>query len=362
MARIGADTTNNNPNWGTPKNPHNDQYYTGGSSGGSGYAVSSGLVPFALGNDGGGSIRIPASFCGVYGLKTSHHRLEDNGSTVTVGGPIACNMSDLEAAYRTMAKPNPSDPVCSLFRAPQPLQSGRKILGVYKDWFNRGEPSVLELCNSALDYYKNTLGYEIVNIEIPYIPEGQIAHAFTILTEMAIRLRCKAASETDWLADLNPGNKLLLAVADQTPARDYLLGQQLRNLLMQHLAFLYKTHPGLIIVTPTTPVPGWPIASATSLTRGIQDGNMSIRNMEYVWLANFCGNPAISCPVGYVEAAKGKGNVPVGLMAMGEWGAEDDLIAWGKDCEKWLNNGYAGGRQRPENWVDVLELSQGKAQ
>ena len=323
--------------------------------------MSSGLVPFALGNDGGGSIRIPASFCGVYGLKTSHHRLEDNGSTVTVGGPLAGNMSDLEAAYRTMAKPNPSDPVCSLFNPPGPSRPGSKVLGVYKDWLDRAEPSVLELCNSALEFYKNKLGYEVIEIEIPYIPQGQIAHAFTILAEMAIRLRTKVSSKSNWLADVNPGNKLLLSVADQTPARDYLLAQQLRNLLMQHLAFLYKTHPGLIIITPTTPLPGWPITSAASLTHGMQDGNRTVRNMEYVWLANFCGNPAISCPVGYAEAAKGKGSVPVGLMAMGEWGAEDELIAWGKDCEKWLNEGYVGGRQKPENWVDVLELSQGKS-
>ncbi|KAF4611372.1 hypothetical protein G7Y89_g15641 [Cudoniella acicularis] len=82
MHELGADTTNNNPNWGTPRNPHNQMYYTGGSSGGAAYAVAAGLVPFALGADGGGSIRIPSSFCGIYGLKPTHARLEDTGSTV----------------------------------------------------------------------------------------------------------------------------------------------------------------------------------------------------------------------------------------------------------------------------------------
>jgi len=137
------DTTNNNPNWGTPKNPHNDQYYTGGSSGGSAYAVSAGLVPFALGNDGGGSIRIPSSFCGVYGLKTTHARLAGEGSTVTTGGPIAANMSDLEAAYRVMAKPNPNDPICKLFAPPasSPV-SFPKVLGICKAWFDRADPAV----------------------------------------------------------------------------------------------------------------------------------------------------------------------------------------------------------------------------
>jgi Asp-tRNA(Asn)/Glu-tRNA(Gln) amidotransferase A subunit family amidase len=95
MHEIGADTTNNNPNWGTPKNPHNDQYYTGGSSGGAATAVSSGLIPVALGTDGGGSIRIPASFCGIYGLKPSHARLGHGGSTVTVAGPLAASIAAL---------------------------------------------------------------------------------------------------------------------------------------------------------------------------------------------------------------------------------------------------------------------------
>jgi Asp-tRNA(Asn)/Glu-tRNA(Gln) amidotransferase A subunit family amidase len=218
----------------------------------------------------------------------------------------------------------------------------------------------LKICNAALDYYTSKLGYEVVEIEIPYLPEGQTAHAFTILAEMAVRMRAKAASPKRWLADMNSANKVLLMVAEQTPARDYLLAQQLRNLLMQHLAYLYELHPGLIIVTPTTPIPGWPITNEGSLSHGVSDANMSIRNMEYVWLANFCGNPAISAPVGYVEPVKGEGSVPVGLMAMGEWGSEDELIAWGRDAEKYLSESYKGGRKKAENWVDVIEAAKGK--
>jgi Asp-tRNA(Asn)/Glu-tRNA(Gln) amidotransferase A subunit family amidase len=181
-----------------------------------------------------------------------------------------------------------------------------------------------------------------------------VAHAFTILSEMANRARQNPSSKSNWLSGLNPANKVLLAVGNQTPARDYLLAQQLRQMLMQHLAFLYQKHPGLIIITPTTPMAGWPIAKEGDLKHGVTDGNTSIRNMEYVWLANFCGNPAISCPVGYVDPVKGRGKVPVGLMAMGEWGSEDALLAWGREAEAYLNESYAGGRQRPPNWVDVV--------
>lgn len=360
LHEIGADTTNNNPNWGTPKNPHNDQYYTGGSSGGTAYAVSAGLIPFGLGVDGGGSIRLPSSFCGIYGLKTTHARFEGEGSTVAVAGPMAATMSDLEVAYRTMAIPNPTDPVCALFAPPStPFSSYPKIIGVCQPWTDRADASVHALCAKAVTYYKEKLGYEVIDIEIPYLPEGQLAHAYTILCEMAIRIRTNPASKSNWLQDLNPANQVLLAVADQTPTRDYLLAQQMRQLLMQHLAFLYNKHPGLIIVSPTTPMAGWPISNPGDLKYGVTDGNSSVRSMEYVWLANFCGNPAISAPVGYVEPAKGKGRIPVGLMAMGEWGSEDALIAWGKDAEKYLNEVYEGGRQRAANWEDVVAL--GKA-
>ncbi|KAI4265128.1 MAG: hypothetical protein L6R38_009635 [Xanthoria sp. 2 TBL-2021] len=74
MHELGLDTTNNNPLKGTPLNPHNPSYYTGGSSGGSAYTVAAGLVPIAHGVDGGGSIRIPATYCGLYGLKPTHGR------------------------------------------------------------------------------------------------------------------------------------------------------------------------------------------------------------------------------------------------------------------------------------------------
>jgi len=361
LHELGADTTNNNPNWGTPRNPHNSRYYTGGSSGGSAYAVSAGLIPFALGNDGGGSIRIPASFCGIYGLKPSHSRLENNGSTVTVSGPLAATISDLESAYRIMAIPDPSDPICSLFSPPGSTTAAHpKVIGIYKEWFNRADPVVLKLCNQVIDHYKTKLGYEIVLIEIPYVPEGQLAHAFVILAEMAMGAHQEPTSKTNWLADLNPANKILLLLGDQTPAHDHMLAQMLRNLLMQHLAFLFQKYPGLLIVTPTTPMPGWPIAHEGDLKHGITDGNVSIRNMEYVWLANFSGCPAISCPVGYVDAVKGTGKIPVGLMAMGEWGTEDALIRWGRESEGWLNDAYEGGRQRPGNWVDVVDIAGGK--
>ncbi|KAF2268338.1 glutamyl-tRNA amidotransferas-like protein subunit A [Lojkania enalia] len=354
MHELGLDTTNNNLHWGTPLNPYNEEYYCGGSSGGSAYAVAQGLVAFAVGTDGGGSIRIPSNYCGVYGLKPSHGRVSQAPLSIpaistAVTGPIASNMVDLEVSYRVLAQPDPSHLSSRQFALPKPISTPRsKKLGIFRTLFDRADPPVKELCQNALDYLAKS-GYQIIDITLPLIPEGQLAHAMTILSE--------GATAHDDVTGFSPANKVLLKVAAQTPARDFLLSQRLRNMLMQHLAYLFQTHPGLIIVTPTTPNAGWPIGSG-ELAYGMSDGNTQIRNMEYVWLANFTGIPCIQFPVGYVDGKQGKSRVPVGLSGNGEWGAEDELIEFGYDGEQWLNEGFDGGRVRPKEWVDVLGKSE----
>ncbi|KAJ5551794.1 Amidase [Penicillium sp. DV-2018c] len=334
MHELGLDTNNNNPNYGTPRNPHNKEYYCGGSSGGSGYAVGAGLVPIALGADGGGSIRIPSSFCGIWGLKTSHGRISGAPSqslapTVGVLGPMASSIDDLALAYRTMAVPAPAseDPISSQFPHPTPLSPNTnkpKTIGIVRDWIDRAEKPVRVVLDRALDYYRKH-GYEIIDIEIPYLPEGQRAHVLTIMAEIA------SGVDASKIKHLTAPNKVLVSMGMyQITAQDLLAAQRLRNLLMTHLSYLFKIHPGLLIVTPTTPIPGWHIdGGEADLARGLSDGKSSVRNMEYVWLANFMGCPAISCPAGYTA----DGGVPIGIMAMGEWGTEEELIAFARDGE-----------------------------
>ncbi|KAI6877914.1 hypothetical protein KC360_g8830 [Hortaea werneckii] len=357
MHELGMDTTNNNQTYGTPLNPHNDRYYTGGSSGGSAYAVSAGLVPLAIGNDGGGSIRIPSAYCGVYGLKPSSGRVSirptaNLAKSTAVAGPIAANMADLEIGYRIMAQPDPLDRDSKHFPPPRPqtvVESetrGRpKYLGVYDEWIASADGPVKEACQAAIDYLTTELGYTIVPIALPLVHAGQLAHAMTIMSEAISGLK-----PSD-MALLSPANQVLLSVGSRTPATDFLQAQKLRNVLMQHLSHLFRQYPGLIILTPTTPNAGWSF-HPSELTHGSTDANMQIRNMEYVWLANFTGCPAISVPVGYVappqgEEGRGGGRVPVGMMGMGEWGSEDELVGFGYGCERFLRERYEGGRARP---------------
>ncbi|CAK3771479.1 amidase signature enzyme [Lecanosticta acicola] len=356
MHELGIDTTNNNPIFGTPRNPNNDQYYTGGSSGGSAYACAAGLMPLVQGNDGGGSIRIPANYCGLYGLKTSHGRVSSSPSlnlarSTGVCGPMAANMVDLEIGYRIMAQPDGEDADSKLFQAPGsiPPPDRKKILGIYRPWFDRADPVVKEACQKTLDHLTSKLGYATVDITLPLLHDAQMAHAMTILTELNTGLDPKDTHK------LSAPTKVLVSVGRQTTSVDFLQAQRLRELLMQHLAYLYEKHPGLIIVTPTTPNAGWRIERG-DLSHGLTNGNMQVRNMEYVYLANFTGNPAITLPCGYTDPLPGTsspGRIPLGLMGMGDWCGEDDLLAFGYDCESYLGS----SRERPGNWVDVLELA-----
>jgi Asp-tRNA(Asn)/Glu-tRNA(Gln) amidotransferase A subunit family amidase len=261
---------------------------------------------------------------------------------------MASDMASLEVAYRVMATPDPKSKHSSLFPAPRPLSAPRKkILGIYKPWFDRADEPVRKLCQAAIDYYRTTLGYEVIDITIPLIHEGQSAHAITILSE--------AVSNVPDPKFLQPANRVLLAVANNCPTQDFLQAQRIRQVLMSHLAYLFTQNPDLIIVTPTTPNAGWAITGgAKDLKHGITDGDMTTRTMEYVWLANFTGCPAITLPAGYVKPSLGKGDVPIGLMGMGIWGSEEGLIEWGFEGEKYLLDVLKGGRPKPPVWTDVL--------
>ena len=118
MGEYAYDFTGENVHDGPSRNPHDLDRMTGGSSGGSGGAVAGGLVPLALGSDTNGSIRVPASFCGLFGLKPTYGRLSRARTFPFVAsldhvGPLARTTKDLALAYDAMQGPDPDDPVCT---------------------------------------------------------------------------------------------------------------------------------------------------------------------------------------------------------------------------------------------------------
>jgi Asp-tRNA(Asn)/Glu-tRNA(Gln) amidotransferase A subunit family amidase len=219
-----------------------------------------------------------------------------------------------------MAQPDALDRKSATF--PSPLvkadlslqkPEGKKYIGIYRPWISRSDPAVVSLFDKAISHYSTECGYEVIDITLPYLPQGQKAHALTILSEV------RSAVTPTQINQLTYANQLLLnIVGSHATCQDFLAAQKLRELLMAHLAWLWEQYPGMVVVTPTTPCAGWKVGAPSDVVkggRGVSDGDMSLKSMEYVFVANWTGCPAISCPMGFVD-----GDVPVGIMVCIEEG------------------------------------------
>jgi Asp-tRNA(Asn)/Glu-tRNA(Gln) amidotransferase A subunit family amidase len=262
-------------------------------------------------------------------------------------------------AYSTVAQPHPTTGFPSIPRGLlHRSSSSAKILGIDDDWVQQSTPAIQAIYRGLVKDLVHMKGYTILPVKMPFLVEGQIAHALSILNDAATGI----GKHTDLVS---VPNRIFAAMGRHTTAPDYLLAQKLRRVLMQHLSYLWKQHPGMMLITPTTACAGWPIRSERELVHGINDGNQTLQTMEYVWMANFCGVPSLSVPAGFVvpeghersgqvvDVERDDQGVPVGLMAMAEWGREDALLRFGLDVQE-----LGGQRQmRPPSWVDNISLA-----
>jgi AtzE family amidohydrolase len=145
MEELAYGFVTENPHYGTTRNPHDHSRAAGGSSGGSAAAVGAGMVPISLGSDTSGSIRVPASLCGVFGLKPTYGRLPRSGTFPFVNsfdhvGPMGRSVSDLALSYDAMQGPDPQDPACAQ-RAIEPVAAASALppgirIGILGGWFH----------------------------------------------------------------------------------------------------------------------------------------------------------------------------------------------------------------------------------
>jgi len=324
MHEIGISVTGLNPHHGVARNPYAPDHFTGGSSSGSAAAVAAGFCPVAIGADGGGSIRIPSSFCGVVGLKGTFGRVSGFGAAPldwTVGhlGPIAATAEDAAIAYAIMAGPDPKDqlslrhPEISLEGFDDLNLDGLK-LGVYVPWFEHAEGETVQICKSALENLKSA-GAEVVEITIPELDPARLAHALIILSEMVSAMdRYYAEHRRDFGLEA----RVSLALARSFTARDYVQAQRVRTRSMR--LFMEVLSQVDLLVTPTTalPAPGIP---ADALPDGESNLSLVTEIMRFAFPANLTGLPAITFPVGYTKAG-----LPVGLQVMGRPWSEALLL------------------------------------
>ncbi|KAI4299200.1 hypothetical protein L6164_032681 [Bauhinia variegata] len=358
MHELGMGTTGNNPHYGTTRNPHAPERYTGGSSSGPAAIVASGLCSAALGTDGGGSVRIPSSLCGVVGLKTTYRRTDMDGSTCDSGtveiiGPIASTVEDVMLVYAAMVG---SSPASKINMKPPPaslpvLSSnddsdilGSLRLGKYTPWFNDVHSTeVSDKCEDALNQLSKAYGCEMIEVAVPELHDMQVSHLVSIGSECLCGLNPDC--EDGKAKKLSYDTRTSMALFRSFTAADYVAAQRIRRRLMHYHMEIFKKVD--VIVTPTTGMTA-PIIPPSALKSGESDMVVTGYLMRFVVAANLLGFPAISVPVGY-----DKQGLPIGLQLIGRPWGEATILRLASAVE----NLSGESRKRPITYYDVLKAN-----
>ncbi|ODS00576.1 hypothetical protein AUC68_15150 [Methyloceanibacter methanicus] len=293
-----------NAHYGQPVNPRAGRYVTGGSSCGSAAAVAAQMCDFALGSDTGGSIRVPASFCGLYGLRPSHGRIDLTGVTPMAPsfdtvGLLARDAGLFRTVGRTLLQGSGTE---------APVE--RLILAT--DIVSECEASVDQLVWDTLE----TLSPALPEVEHATIAGGTLAAwraAFATIQGFEVQSTLLPFVEANNV-ELGPGIKERFEIASRITPEEAEDARGVRRTVESHLKTILQ--PGTAIVLPTTPT--------QPPERDIPDGASFVefrtRTLQTTCLAGLAGLPQISVPVG--EAA----GCPAGLSFVGWVGGDESLL------------------------------------
>ena len=297
MGEYAYDFTGENAHDGPSRNPHDVTRMTGGSSGGSASAVAGGMVPLALGSDTNGSIRVPSSFCGLFGLKPTYGRLTRAGGFPFVSsldhlGPLARCTADLAAAYDAMQGFDPGDPAC-VDRAVEPVSGvldggiGGLRIASAGGYFRAGaSPEAL----AALDGIAEALGVADTVI----IPEARgarsAAYVITTAEGAALHLQRLRARPDDFDADVR--DRLIAGAL--VPAAAVVQAQKFRRWFREQMLSLFDSVDA--ILAPATPCTAPLIGQKTFVLDGLEvplRPNIGL----YTQPISFIGLPVVTVPV-----------------------------------------------------------------
>jgi aspartyl-tRNA(Asn)/glutamyl-tRNA(Gln) amidotransferase subunit A len=325
----GFQPTGFNANQVMPRNPYDRGRGAGGSSTGTGAAVALGLAPVGLGSDGGGSIRIPSSVNGIFGLKPTFQRLSRVGDhwkgTMSHCGPLGQSTRDL-VDFLSVAggAPDPNDPATC--RAPadeEPADDWRRALGRGVDgcrigiwsWaFEAADDELTRPCWTALRALERE-GAELVELEIDYADFHQGVGAIMLGVESNGMLREYFEHYSDQTGD---DVDLMTGAFESITAREYMYARRTRATLRDNVADAFREVDLLAAPTTNAVGPSYPLADDRT---AIYDHKATHALTRFSFLANLCGLPAGSMPVGLVDG------LPVGLQLMGDAWDEASVLA-----------------------------------
>jgi aspartyl-tRNA(Asn)/glutamyl-tRNA(Gln) amidotransferase subunit A len=283
-----------------PRNPWSSDTWPGGSSSGTGAAVAAGIVYAGVGTDTGGSIRIPAAFCGVTGLKPTFGRVP-NAGCVPLGysldciGPLARSARDCGAFLGAIAGPDPRDhtaaekPVPDFLSGPldgslAELRIGVDRISPFKEGDDPGVAPALETAVATLE----SLGATIVDIELPYY-QPTLAAMWTILASEALAYH-RNDLQSRW-HDFSATTRMTIAAGVAYSGADYVQAQRVRRVSQRAVAALFTELDLVVTPTATMAAP----THAELLEGGL--GNLTDRTHTLYWSA--LGNPALAMPMGF---------------------------------------------------------------
>lgn len=334
-----------NSAFGLTKNPHDPTRVPGGSSGGSAAAVAMKAVPAAIGTDTGGSIRQPASFCGLVGFKptygaVSRYGIMAMGSSFDQAGPLTNSVADAELLHSVMAGIDPMDmTTIDTDTYPAVAVKEQYTVGVPRDFLKEGvDDDVMAQFEKTISELK-ALGHKVVDIELPLFKQGLAAYYISIPAEVSSNL----ARYDGVRYGLHVDGKNLLEDYTKTRAvgfgpevkRRILLGtyvlsagyydafygkaEAVRSLMRKELADVYQTVD--LIMVPTAPSPAFKIGAMSDPVSAYAQDIFTVP-------VNLAGIPALSLPQG--EVVRDGVTLPVGVQYMGPHGGDQRLFDFGR--------------------------------
>jgi len=310
---IALGVTSVNPHFGPCRNPWDPARISGGSSGGSAVAVASGMALAAVGTDTGGSVRIPASLCGVVGLKPTYGRVSLRGVlplswNLDHAGPLTRNVGDAALMLQVMAGFDPDDsysvdaPVGEYQAQLEDGISGWRVALGVGEYVEQADTEVRRAVERAADVLA-TAGAEVQAVECSFLHQGALANGLVTQADAAAVHRLRLIEHPDWFGD---DVRHRLEAGRDLPAADYILARHTQADIKRRLASFFETFA--ILLLPTTP-------NTAPVIEGDDSVAQARRLTRFTAPFNLAGLPAVSIPCG----TDGRG-LPIGLqMIAGAW-------------------------------------------